>query len=601
MPPGGATDENAATRRSCRTPRSQPRLRLLGAVSVILFATILAPSGLAAASDTPGHDAPHPLTGAPAPALLRGPAAGVAEVDGVRLAVATPELPGAAFTSSVPGEPEQGAVAHATGPYREISLRAVPYGHSSPAEGLPVAAAGSASTYRATLRSERVAAQARTAAGPAASLFGHRVAGTVFGQHIVATGGVATTADIVEWVTEAGGRVWVLRVTRASRPGAPLSGDFAAGTTVTSATLSTPTTVPSASRPALGIGAPAAGGAKLTASGDSQAVSAGAVTPTLRAPGWWNDDCDKGDNAGYYRLGAVFYGVPACGPRGGGHVVHFFDGSWGVLEWQCVELSLRWMYLAYGVLPYSGNGKDLVSNYSTTYGGDLTKVYNAPGTIVPRGGDVISLGPSSAFGHTMVATRTEVDSNGDGTVYAMEENASSTGATTLELRHYIVQPKYGYEVIGWLHSTRLPRTGQVQYTTAGTVGPGGPHFHLTGPPAYWRYGVVRGRQNNLRYTSSNGSTEGNGATWSPALARGHYRVRVWIPGGHANANARYYVRDADGVHTRVLDQSTHQGLWVTLGSFRTGSSTGIKVHLSDAGDAPGSSTVAADAMRFHRL
>lgn len=602
MSPGGVPDLSGTTGAPSalyRVPHDWPRYRALGVVSMVLLALILAGLGPAVADDTPSSTQTAPASSA-GPSLLRLQVAGSAEVDGVRLAVTTPVLPSGAFTSSVPGEPEQGAVATATRPYRQVSVRAVPYGRSSPAEGLPLAGPGSASAYRATLRVERQGMQARTAAAPAASLFGHRVSGTVFRQRIVATGGVTTTADIAEWVAEAGRRVWVVRVTQAVRPGAPLTGAFAAGTVVSSTSAATPTTVRPAPRTPAATGTSATAGAKVDLSAGTQAVTSGAPSPTLRAPLWWHDDCDSGDNPGYYRLGAVFYGVPACGPRGGGHVVHFYDGAWGVLEWQCVELSLRWLFLAYGVRPYSGNGKDLVRNYLTSYGGGLSKVYNTPGTIVPRGGDVISLGSSSAFGHTMVVTHTEVDSSGDGTVYVMEENASSTGATTLQLRHYIVQPKYGYDVIGWLHSPSKPRTGQVQYSR-GTIGPGGPHFRLTGPPAYWRYGVDEGRQYNLRYTKANGSLEGNGATWAPRLRRGHYRVRAWIPLKHANANARYYVTDADGVHTRVVDQSAHQGSWVRLGSFRTGSSAGVRVHVSDAGDPAGSSTVAADAMRFHRL
>ena len=73
--------------------------------------------------------------------------------------------------------------------------------------------------------------------------------------------------------------------------------------------------------------------------------------------------------AGAHPLGASYRGVEVCGPRPGAdgapnRLVRFFPGAWGELEWQCVELSMRYLYLAYGVLPYGANGKDVVANYS---------------------------------------------------------------------------------------------------------------------------------------------------------------------------------------------------------------------------------------------
>ncbi len=59
-----------------------------------------------------------------------------------------------------------------------------------------------------------------------------------------------------------------------------------------------------------------------------------------------------------------------CGPRrnadgGTDRLVRFFTGAWGEQEWECVELAMRFMYLAYGVSPYSANGMDVYANYST--------------------------------------------------------------------------------------------------------------------------------------------------------------------------------------------------------------------------------------------
>jgi hypothetical protein len=66
-------------------------------------------------------------------------------------------------------------------------------------------------------------------------------------------------------------------------------------------------------------------------------------------------------------LGASFNGVKACdpGPVQGGsdHIVSF--GGFGEYEWVCVELVMRYMYLVYGITPFSSpDGSNVVANYS---------------------------------------------------------------------------------------------------------------------------------------------------------------------------------------------------------------------------------------------
>ena len=96
----------------------------------------------------------------------------------------------------------------------------------------------------------------------------------------------------------------------------------------------------------------------------------------------------------------VLQGVDACGPRpladGTGDVFteHFFAGAWGEYEWECVELVMRWMYIAYGVHPYSANGYQVVSNYQTSDGGGLVKYGNGTAGHSPQPGDVISFDDS---------------------------------------------------------------------------------------------------------------------------------------------------------------------------------------------------------------
>ena len=139
----------------------------------------------------------------------------------------------------------------------------------------------------------------------------------------------------------------------------------------------------------------------------------------LPAPSWWSGSCDSGNYPGAHPLGASYRSVEVCGPRPGAdgatnRLVRFFPGAWGELEWQCVELSMRYLYVAYGVSPYGANGKDVVDNYTPASGGGLVKVANGTLGTPPKAGDVISFGPTiySSFGHTGVIESTNVDGAG---------------------------------------------------------------------------------------------------------------------------------------------------------------------------------------------
>ena len=95
----------------------------------------------------------------------------------------------------------------------------------------------------------------------------------------------------------------------------------------------------------------------------SSAIAAASFNPV---PSWWSGDCDSGNHPGSYRLGGVVAGVPACGPRpilgAADFPVQFFPGSTYINEWECVELSMRYMYLAYGIPPYLADGWSVVQN-----------------------------------------------------------------------------------------------------------------------------------------------------------------------------------------------------------------------------------------------
>jgi hypothetical protein len=185
------------------------------------------------------------------------------------------------------------------------------------------------------------------------------------------------------------------------------------------------------------------------------------ATDSLPTPSWWNGACDSGNYAGAHPLGASYRGVPVCGPRpGADHApnrpVQFFPGAWGELEWQCVELSMRFMYLAYGVSPFSANGKDVYANYSTAYSGGLVKVANGTVDRGPAPGDVIAFGPTatSSLGHTGVVAVSDVDTLGNGTVRILSQNDTTDGWRTLNVANWSVDgPGGGLGVVpGWLHA-----------------------------------------------------------------------------------------------------------------------------------------------------
>ena len=172
-------------------------------------------------------------------------------------------------------------------------------------------------------------------------------------------------------------------------------------------------------------------------------------TPT---PAWWSGDCDVNSNPGSYALGTSFNGVKACGPgptQGGtDHLVRFFTNAFGEYEWECVELVMRYMYLAYGIAPYnSPGGRDVVANYT---GNALIKVNNS-GASLPTPGDILSFAASTnhpKLGHTAVVTSVSVNANGSGSVATMEQNASAKGSGSV----VVSAKKLGDGVTGWLHN-----------------------------------------------------------------------------------------------------------------------------------------------------
>lgn len=188
-------------------------------------------------------------------------------------------------------------------------------------------------------------------------------------------------------------------------------------------------------------------------------ASAICVSPAyaVDTPSWWVGECDVSNNPNSYPLRASFNGVKACGPRPlyttqADYTVHFYSGAWGELEWECVELVVRYMYQVYGIAPYSANGYEVVSNYGGTR---LSKVQN-DATALRTPGDILAFGISTnhpGVGHTAVVTAVNVTS-GSGTITYMQENASADGWGSVAVTAGVL----GDGITGWLHDPNYSPT-----------------------------------------------------------------------------------------------------------------------------------------------
>lgn len=221
---------------------------------------------------------------------------------------------------------------------------------------------------------------------------------------------------------------------------------------------------------AAGVGAQAASAAVATASASPSTLAASYVPYVLAngdipRPPWWQGKCDgakKGTFPGSYALGASWDGLVACGPGSNEGAstqpeVQFFPDAWGEFEWQCVELSMRWMYLAWGIAPYGANGDEVVDNYavSNPYGPKLTVVKNGIPGVAPQPGDVLELTDGDSSGHTEVVTESSVNAHGNGTVRVITENLNSptNGWYTLTVTKWVVNGGFG-TVVDWLHNPK---------------------------------------------------------------------------------------------------------------------------------------------------
>ncbi len=418
---------------------------------------------MALRASTPGASA------APTPCGGAGQAQTTLALDGVSLNlcqafIAAPDFSAAEATDAI----QMATAVDRSAGYREFSITAIPFGLRSPAESLPAAQAGGAETYRALLNDYRAQQGGQPQAGPTAHFFGQVITSTVTVITAYVDAVAPASVTVTEWVAEAGGRLWIIRTVEKLPAGGQLAGaeTSPAGPGVggafelNSADLSAPSTSLAAAK---ALVSPPARALPSTAN-----LTAAAAAPDLPAPPWWNGEaCDythytfpppfngSAQNTQHrpsYPLGPSYRGILACGPRpyydsAPDVVVQFFTNAWGELEWECVELSMRFMRQAYGVKPYPGNGKDVVWNFTGT---ELVKVANGTQGEVPAPGDVLSYcNAGCTVGHTSVVAASNVNAAGNGTITIIEQNNSVSGTQTLTVADWRV--KAGTSVTGWLH------------------------------------------------------------------------------------------------------------------------------------------------------
>ncbi len=239
---------------------------------------------------------------------------------------------------------------------------------------------------------------------------------------------------IDEWITQLSNRVWLLRISQ-----------LAVNHTTSSSLYNYINVID------IDSNQPSISADLYNQKGDSNATTENNLLAAgdLPFPSWWSGDCDVNNFPGSYPLGVSYRGVKACGPLrilgGATRTVNFGTGV-SQIEWECPELSKRYLYLAYGTPPYSAHGKDVVANYP---GSNLSKITNGTVGKAPVAGDVLSYGASDPYGHTSIVSSSNIDSNGNGSITVIEQNWSSNGTRTHTVSNWTVSATLG--VIGWLH------------------------------------------------------------------------------------------------------------------------------------------------------
>ena len=364
--------------------------------------------------------------------------------------------------------------------YGVVTIKAISAGYA-PGPGRPVYTSGQVDAYRQTVfqiessKTDRVVSKA-----PTGVFWGVSVPGIQVDDSLPTSSGILQVRSI-EWYTEHNDRLWSLMISwntgmQNASEWEMASGNFTAQKSGSENLADT----------ALNLGTTFQ---EMRATGDIT-IQGGPID--VGTPSWWSGVCN--DNNFYpatgshsYVLGsppgsAVWHGLAACGPFNSMHLVRFFTGSFGEYEFQCVELVMRFLYLQWGIAPFSGNGNTIKDNYPTS---SMVFYPNGTHAIVP--GDIVTeqgTSPNSG-GHAVVVTGVSLDGNGTGTLNILEQNSSSAGLRSLSVLNWEIQSDawvYGSPIQGWLHVKANQPDGDLDMAFSPGTGPNGRVYALALQP-----------------------------------------------------------------------------------------------------------------------
>jgi hypothetical protein len=182
---------------------------------------------------------------------------------------------------------------------------------------------------------------------------------------------------------------------------------------------------------------------------------------TLPMPSWWKSmNCSYLDASGNpHANGTVlgsWMGLVSCGPGTTSHSTSFSSTPISVTEWQCVELSERWLYQQFGLPMQHADGNRVApayANYIAAHpSANYPLVYETPSSAgaAVGPGDVMSYN-DGVYGHTAVVTA--VTSTSYTILSENWSNGTGNPFTTLKVVGGVPQGFSGYSVVGWLHVT----------------------------------------------------------------------------------------------------------------------------------------------------
>ena len=396
-------------------------------------------------------------------------------VDNVTVQLLTPILPVSGLNSTRPDDVFQIASGASYEPYRAVQVAAIRYGTTDAALTSAIAAPG-AEAVRRDVGAVPPDETRLWSAFVRARMFGVDTVGTLDAT-VSPGGGVPATRLRAVFVGETLGRVWVVRLV-ADWPGSP------------------PRDVLMRSLGGLDLRvAPVQAPAPLPGTGAGGTPDAAPIIQplafTFPSPPWWDGTvCDATRNPSH-TVRALWYGLAACGPNtdvASPAYVAPGHARWSSeLEWECVELSKRYLWLRYAIPNMPGDGYDTVDAEAPV--APMLVKYSPDGVHVPQAGDVVSFGTESP-GHTAVVIGATVDASGNGSYTTINENTVSP-IITFDIVHWVPTTDRGGAATGippvndWLHDGRAGQPilgpGGLGSLPDGGAGPAQPSPNPAGP------------------------------------------------------------------------------------------------------------------------